>query len=82
MLENHSQQWLHLYDGTARVEGDRLMGVVGEANPMFWGCEERRDWLFGVDVREWGEGEIPALPGMPPDGARVYGEGKRQGAKL
>ena len=58
------------------------MGVEGEANPMFWGCEERRDWLFGVDVRELGGGEIPALPGMPPDEARVYGKVKRKGSRL
>ena len=68
------QEWLHLYDGPARDERDRAMREDGEGNPIFWGCRERKDWLFAVDVRELEEVRLPSLPPMPPDEARVYEE--------
>ena len=68
------QEWLHLYDGPARDARDEAMKVDGETNPIFWGCTERKDWLFGVDVMELEEEACPSLPPMPPDEARVYEE--------
>ncbi|PPJ59748.1 hypothetical protein CBER1_09506 [Cercospora berteroae] len=41
------QEWLHLYDGPARQERDELMQRNDASNPIFWGCRERNDWLFG-----------------------------------
>lgn len=68
------QEWLHLYDGPARDERDRRMEVDAETNPMFWGWEKRKDWLFAFDASNLDDanGEIPSLPSMPPDEARVY----------
>lgn len=68
------QEWLHLYDGRARDDRDAAMAEDSEHNPMFWGWSVRKDWLFGMDVRELDIGlkTIPSLPPMPPDQARVY----------
>jgi salicylate hydroxylase len=70
------QEWLHLYDGPARTQRDEMMKVSDARNPMFWGCMERRDWLFGHDASQllqWqSDDRIPDLPPMPADEARVY----------
>ncbi|KAK0908141.1 hypothetical protein LTR57_016952 [Friedmanniomyces endolithicus] len=79
------QEHLHLYDGPAKEERDRTMQLDDSSNPMFWGCSERKDWLFGHDASELrADGSIPALPPMPPDEARVYKEveGNVKGSKL
>lgn len=51
-----------------------MMQNDDESNPIFWGWTKRKDWLFGLDASrlENGKGEIPNLPPMPPDEARVY----------
>lgn len=70
------QEWLHLYDGPERDHRDELMRHNDKNNPMFWGHSTRRDWLFGHDaqklVRPGDELQIPDLPPMPADEARVY----------
>ena len=68
------QEWLHLYDGSARDDRDKMMQNDDEFNPIFWGCTRRKDWLFEFDATELdvSENEIPNLPPMPPDEARVY----------
>lgn len=69
------QEWLHLYDGDARAERDRMMREDKESNPIFWGWTRRKDWLFGFDASRLDEArkmEIPSLPPTPPDEARVY----------
>lgn len=68
------QEWLHLYDGPSRDERDRLMARDSEQNPIFWGWSTRRDWLFRYDASNLNaeHSEIPSLPRMPPDEARVY----------
>lgn len=77
------QEWLHLYDGPARDERDRMMEHDNSRNPMFWGCSERRDWLFGHDASKLEpEGRIPRLPPMPPDEARVYKQFDEMRSKL
>ncbi|KAK0854654.1 hypothetical protein LTS02_011402 [Friedmanniomyces endolithicus] len=77
------QEHLHLYDGPAKEERDRMMQLDDPRNPMFWGCSERKDWLFGHDASELRvDGSIPALPPMPPDEARVYKEMEGKGSKL
>lgn len=80
------QEWLHLYDGPARDERDRMMESDDSRNPMFWGYSERKDWLFGHDatkvIGDGGEERIPALPPMPPDEARVYKDGGGMRSRL
>ncbi|KAK0249007.1 hypothetical protein B0A54_17360 [Friedmanniomyces endolithicus] len=77
------QEHLHLYDGPAKEERDRMMQLDNPSNPMFWGCSERKDWLFGHDASELrADGNIPALPPMPPDEARVYKEKEGTRSKL
>ena len=69
------QEWLHLYDGPERDRRDELMRHDNQDNPMFWACSERRDWLFGHDAQRMlteDELQIPPLPPMPADEARVY----------
>ena len=69
------QEWLHLYDGPGRDERDRMMQADDENNPIFWGWTRRKDWLFGTDaslLETSAHEEIPSLPPMPPDEARVY----------
>ncbi|TKA83350.1 hypothetical protein B0A55_00603 [Friedmanniomyces simplex] len=77
------QEHLHLYDGSAKDERDRMMQIDNPSNPIFWGSAERKDWLFGHDASELGKGGgIPALPPMPPDEARVYREMDEMRSKL
>ncbi|KAJ3992427.1 salicylate hydroxylase [Lentinula boryana] len=53
------QEWLHLYDGPAQEERDRLMSLRNdERNPVFWASEARRDWLFGWDARKIGQCQV------------------------
>ena len=66
------QEWLHLYDGPARDERDRLMKGDDADNPMFWGYSARKDWLFGYDATRLIATRIPPLPPMPPKEASVY----------
>jgi len=69
------QEWLHVYDGSARDSRDEMMRHNDASNPMFWGCRERCDWLFGHDATQIeSESRIPDLPPLPPDDARVYKE--------
>jgi len=70
------QQWWHLHDGPERDRRDRMMQSDNKENPMFWGCSERRDWLFGHDatrlIELHEEVEIPDLPPVPDPKASVY----------
>lgn len=50
------------------------MRLDSARNRIFWGCTGRKDWLFGVDIRQLGDVEVPGLPPVPPDKARVYEE--------
>ena len=74
------QEWLHLYDGSAREERDRLMRDDSESNPIYWGWTERKDWLFRYDASQLDgeQGGIPSLPPMPRDENRVYKEMREQ----
>jgi len=78
------QDWLHLYDGVARDERDRLMELDNGENPIFWGYTKRKDWLFGHDARKLLKGEqmeVPDLPPRPPSEASVYHKGLTQYAE-
>lgn len=69
------QEWLHLYDGPARDERDRLMKKDSPRNPIYWGNKERKDWLFGYNAEKLlsaDELRIPELPPLPPSDASVY----------
>lgn len=67
------QEWLHLHDGPAKEKRDQMMKHDNPQNPIYWACTERRDWLFGHDASKLDvKVEIPSLPPMPPDEARVY----------
>ncbi|CAK1365828.1 unnamed protein product [Cercospora beticola] len=67
------QEWLHLYDGPARQERDELMQRDDANNPIFWGCRERNDWLFGHNALNLSDNEkIPSLPPVPTVQASVY----------
>ncbi|CZR50303.1 related to salicylate hydroxylase [Phialocephala subalpina] len=69
------QEWLHLYDCPERNRRDELMRHDNKDNPMFWAYSGRRDWLFGHDAQKLlteEELQIPDLPPMPADEARVY----------
>ena len=71
------QEWLHLYDGPARDERDEMMKNNDENNPIFWGWKNRKDWLFEHDASQIETlAEIPSMPPMPPDEARVYERNK------
>ncbi|KAF2208323.1 hypothetical protein CERZMDRAFT_114586 [Cercospora zeae-maydis SCOH1-5] len=70
------QEWLHLYGGPSRRERDRLMQRDDANNPIFWGCRERKDWLFGHNALNLnGNERIPALPPLPTKEASVYRKG-------
>jgi salicylate hydroxylase len=75
------QQWWHLYDGPARDKRDKLMSLDNHQNPMFWGCAERKDWLFGHDARillpKGSTINVPPLPPLPPAEANVYSSSKQ-----
>lgn len=66
------QEWLHLEDGPEQVRRDEMARHDNENNPFFWGCSERRDWLFGHDAGDLSEHEIPSLPPYPDPKASVY----------
>lgn len=70
------QEWLHLHDGPYREERDRMMAEDAESNPIYWGWSKRKDWLFRYDAGKLDgqDMEIPSLPPMPPDAARVYAD--------
>jgi salicylate hydroxylase len=44
------QYFLHIDDGQEQQERDNCMKMNAEINPVFWGFEERREWLFGHDA--------------------------------
>ncbi|KAF2092871.1 salicylate hydroxylase [Rhizodiscina lignyota] len=44
------QYILHIDDGTEQEDRDVKMSVNGEDNPIFWGCNDRRHWLFSHDA--------------------------------
>ena len=79
------QDWLHLYDGAERDRRDELMRHDNRDNPMFWGCSERKDWLFGHNAQKLlreDEVEIPDLPPMPSSEASVYSGRLTHGKRL
>ena len=63
-----------------------MMARNDEQNPIFWGWCKRKDWLFRHDASKlYEDEEIPSLPPMPPDEARVYFDGRvhsRDGSRL
>lgn len=46
------QDAYHLPDGEAQQERDIWITKDDERNPIFWGHEVRRDWLFGNDAED------------------------------
>lgn len=44
------QYILHIEDGDEQATRDEKMKINGDANPVFWGDEQRRGWLFGHDA--------------------------------
>lgn len=44
------QYILHIADGEAQRQRDKLMREDADKNPVFWGHRERRQWLFGHDA--------------------------------
>lgn len=69
------QQWWHLYDGAERDRRDALMAQDSKDNPIFWGCSERLQWLFGHDamvLTSAKDVEGPPLPPLPSAEASVY----------
>ncbi|KAI0161260.1 salicylate hydroxylase [Xylariaceae sp. FL1272] len=46
------QYILHIDDGEEQAERDRKMRINGEENPIFWGFDERRHWLFSHDAEK------------------------------
>ncbi|KAF8214229.1 salicylate hydroxylase [Mycena galopus ATCC 62051] len=66
------QEWLHLYDGPEKDRRDELMRHDNPQNPMFWGCSERRDWLFGHNATLLQHEPIPRPPPKPHPEASVY----------
>jgi salicylate hydroxylase len=47
------QHTYHLPDGEEQQARDKLMIQEVEENPVFWGFEDRRKWLFGHDAEEY-----------------------------
>ncbi len=47
------QYTYHLPDGEEQETRDRLMVQDVAENPVFWGHETRRNWLFGADVEDF-----------------------------
>lgn len=67
------QDWLHVYDGSARNARDEMMRSDDERNPIFWGCSTRKDWLFGHDASQIRQDmRVPDLPPRPAKEASVY----------
>ena len=66
------QEWLHLYDGPEQERRDELAKHDNDENPFFWGCSERKDWLFGHDATKLAHQPIPKLPPFPAKEASVY----------
>ncbi|KAI1330627.1 salicylate hydroxylase [Xylariaceae sp. FL0255] len=46
------QYILHIDDGAEQEERDQKLQINGEENPVFWGFDERRQWLFSHDAEE------------------------------
>lgn len=46
------QYILHIDDGLEQQERDVKMRQNSEINPVFWGYDPRRDWLFGHDAEK------------------------------
>lgn len=63
------QYILHIDDGEEQELRDRRLQINGDENPIFWGCEERQEWLFGHDaeVLESGGGNWRMLPADADD---------------
>lgn len=49
------QYILHIPDGEEQQVRDGRMKMNAEINPVFWGFDERRDWLFGHDAEVLGQ---------------------------
>jgi salicylate hydroxylase len=44
------QSILHIEDGQQQVHRDGQMKIDGDENPVFWGSNDRRQWLFSHDA--------------------------------
>ena len=44
------QHILHVYDGEEQQERDEKLKLNTSENPVFWGFDDRRNWLFGHDA--------------------------------
>lgn len=44
------QHILHIDDGDEQRQRDEKIKIDGEQNPIFWGYEDRRKWLFSHDA--------------------------------
>ncbi|KAI1372859.1 salicylate hydroxylase [Hypoxylon crocopeplum] len=44
------QYILHIDDGEEQILRDQKLQVNGDENPVFWGYDERRKWLFSHDA--------------------------------
>lgn len=44
------QYILHIDDGEEQCVRDEKMMLNSDENPVFWGCEDRRNWLFSHDA--------------------------------
>ncbi|KAJ7206277.1 salicylate hydroxylase [Mycena pura] len=72
------QDWLHLYDGPEKERRDELMLHEDGDNPIFWGCPDRLDWLFGHDATRLLKEVIPPAPPLPHPHASAYKDIARQ----
>lgn len=70
------QEWIHLYNGSARDRRDELMRHDNRMSAVFsWGHTHRKNWLFRHDPRNsFNEGDLqsPKLPPLPPPEESVY----------
>ncbi|KAH8802595.1 salicylate hydroxylase [Xylogone sp. PMI_703] len=58
------QYILHVEDGEEQRERDRKMVKNADENPLFWGSEDRRNWLFSHDAEVLDNSGVNFFEGM------------------
>ena len=66
------QYILHIDDGEEQIARDAQMRLNAEENPVFWGFDRRRKWLFNHDAEVLGKQGPSLMEGGRGDGVAAH----------